>query len=571
LNSRIDSTRTDRNPVYTKIRTPSDLKIGILADLKGHAPCPAAVEAAKAGSCSIIIPKVSKGNDINDMAAEAGIDAVREIIMVAVGTSNIEWPSPQPLPTFESLYPVEDFDYDLLPEALRPWVADICERMQCPPDFVAIGAMVALSGAVGRKVVIRPKRHDNWKVVPNLWGACIGRPGVMKSPALSEAMAPLRRLEQEAFENYIVALQEFEAVSEIGEMYAETEKKRAKELVKKGQLDEAKRIMLAMKDGADKPVRRRFIVTDATVEALAEVLRSNPFGVLAYRDEISGLLRQLDRVGQESSRSFYLQAYDGNQPWVSDRIGRGLDLHIEAVCLSMLGSIQPGKLESYVRGAMNGGDGDDGLLQRFGLMVYPVIDGDWKNVDRYPDKDAKDRAYGVFSRLANLSPDEQIEMHFSPEAQNVFEEWRHDFEIKLRRGELDAALESHFSKYRKLVPAMALLFALADNESVVSETSLLRALSWTEYLQAHAFKVYAIGTSSVIGAQALLNKIRGGDLKDEFSLRDVQRHGWTSLSNLEEVRSAIDCLEEHGYLQQIEQATSGRPKVFCRINPMVLK
>ena len=44
------------------------------------------------------------------------------------------WPDPVPLP--HSLLPVAPFDYDMLPEKVRPWVKDVCERMQCPPDYV---------------------------------------------------------------------------------------------------------------------------------------------------------------------------------------------------------------------------------------------------------------------------------------------------------------------------------------------------------------------------------------------------------------------------------------------------
>jgi hypothetical protein len=40
------------------------------------------------------------------------------------------WPDPCPLP--EALLPVAPFDFDLLPEQLRSWGADIAERMQCP-------------------------------------------------------------------------------------------------------------------------------------------------------------------------------------------------------------------------------------------------------------------------------------------------------------------------------------------------------------------------------------------------------------------------------------------------------
>ena len=45
------------------------------------------------------------------------------------------WPAPTPRPS--ALSHVAPFDLDLLPEALRDWVMDIAERMQCPPDFMA--------------------------------------------------------------------------------------------------------------------------------------------------------------------------------------------------------------------------------------------------------------------------------------------------------------------------------------------------------------------------------------------------------------------------------------------------
>ena len=55
---------------------------------------------------------------------------------------NCEWPDPKPLPA--GLPDVEPFVPNLLPAALRPWVMDIAERMQCPPDFTAAAAIVAL-------------------------------------------------------------------------------------------------------------------------------------------------------------------------------------------------------------------------------------------------------------------------------------------------------------------------------------------------------------------------------------------------------------------------------------------
>ena len=61
------------------------------------------------------------------------------------------WPDPQPLP--EGLAPVAAFDYAMLPDRLRPWVQDVADRMQCPPDFVAVPMVAARPK---RLIVLRP-------------------------------------------------------------------------------------------------------------------------------------------------------------------------------------------------------------------------------------------------------------------------------------------------------------------------------------------------------------------------------------------------------------------------------
>ena len=65
-----------------------------------------------------------------------------------------------------------------------------------------MGVLVAAAAVIGRKIAIRPKRQDDWVVVPNLWGLAVGPPGIMKSPALAEALGPLRRLVMDAHARY---------------------------------------------------------------------------------------------------------------------------------------------------------------------------------------------------------------------------------------------------------------------------------------------------------------------------------------------------------------------------------
>lgn len=575
----------------------------ILADLVKATgePDPHAIEAAKVGAGRTAIPDFGAdrdpdATDFNDMAAICGLEAVASAIASASepargehqpgdddapagNSASPEWPEPLPIP--DGLLPVERFDAALLPASFRPWISDIAERMQCPIDFPAVGAMVAISSVIGRKACIYPKRHDDWHVIPNLWGAIVGRPGVMKSPALAEAIKPLDRLAVKANELHAEAMRDHKLKERLNELADKADEKKAQDLVRKGKHAEAEQLLAASMDNESNPAPalRRYKVTDASVEALGEVLMENPFGTLAYRDELNGLLRSLDKEGQEGARAFYLQGYDGNQGYTFDRIMRGRNLHIPAVCISMLGGIQPGKLQAYIRDAVSGGAGDDGLLQRFGLLVWPDVAGEWRNVDRWPDTEAKRQAFAVFEKLDAMQPGTDAETgepapvayRFTPEAQGIFDDWRHELEIGLRSGEHHPAVESHLSKYRKLAPALALVCALTDDESEVGRNSLLRALAWLDYLRSHASRAYAAGTRPATdGAKALLAKIKSGAVPDGFKPADVYLKGWAHLGNPEETHAAINMLCDLGHLRRVEilpGVRGGRPSITYQINP----
>src|SRR5712664_4234588 len=283
-----------------------------------------------------------------------------------------------------------------------PWVADIADRVQCPPDFVAVGVMVAAAAVIGRQIAIRPKRQDDWAVVPNLWGLAVGPPGVMKSPALAEALRPLHRLVTDAHaqdEEQRLA-QHFHLAEQQARRHALAQRLRA--AVAHEESTEDLREPFAAVSRDTPRAARRYLVNDTTVEKLGELLNHNPNGLLLFRDELSGFLHTMERPGHENDRAFYCEAWNGTGAYTYDRIGRGT-LHIRAACVSVLGGIQPGPLERYLR-AVFAGRGDDGLLQRFQLAVWPDGGGRWRNVDRWPDADARTRVIELFQRLNRLEP-----------------------------------------------------------------------------------------------------------------------------------------------------------------------
>ncbi|MFO1261793.1 MAG: DUF3987 domain-containing protein [Rhodoferax sp.] len=559
-----------------------------------------ATEAAKAVGGYLTKPHFSgerndKETDFNDLHQQAGLDAVKACIEAAAPVAQepafppLEgagdggaWPDPTPLP--DALPPVAPFDAELLPHALRGWIVDIAERMQCPPDFPAVGVITALSGLIGARAVVAPKQHDDWRVVPNLWGLIVGRPGVMKSPALGEVLKPLHRLESTEREQWQAAHEGWELDTKVAELAGKANEKQAAAVAAK---DPAKaRALLAPTDQPTEPTMRRYVVNDSTVEALADLLVENPWGLLVYRDEVHGLLCSMDRQGQEGARGFYLTGYDGNQGHAVDRIGRGHS-YVPRVCMAMLGGIQPGKVQSYVREAVNGGAGDDGLLQRFGLAVWPDIQQEFKLVDRWPDTPAKQAAWAVFERLNGLLPatdDDPQEWRFSAEAQAIFYEWLIPFETGIRGDELHPALVSHLAKWRKLIPAVALIFALVDTPdsgSVIHERELIRALAWADYLRPHAERLYAAALiPETTGAHALLVKIKGGKLCDgdgvlweSFTPRLVAVKSWAGLNSVDSVRKAAELLADYGWLARETTPTGsagGRPSERYLIHPALL-
>ena len=561
-----------------------------------------ATAAARAVGGLLAVPTFPEGRgdkdtDMNDLQRLAGVEAVRACMAAAVlvtgqtfpdletePDTGTAWPDPVPLP--DALPPVTPFDPELLPEALRGWVADIAHRMQCPPDFPAVGAVVAISSLIGARAVVAPKARDDWRVVPNLWGLIVGRPGVMKSPALGEVLKPLHRLEATEREQWQAVHDEWAMDTKVAELAAKENEKQAGRLAAK---DPAKaRALLEPVDTPTEPQARRYMVNDATVEALQEVLMVNPWGTLVYRDELHGLLCSMDKQGQEQARGFYLTGYDGNQGYTVDRILRGIGQFIPRVCLALLGGIQPGKVQSYVREAVAGGAGDDGLLQRFGLAVWPDVSREFQRVDQWPDTPAKQAAWAVFERLNQLQPatdTDPQEWRFTPEAQALYWEWVEPFETEIRGEELHPALISHLSKYRKLIPALALIFALVDTPNsgnVIHERELLRALAWADYLRTHAERMYAAAViPETTGAKQLLDKIKAGKLCDgdgvlleAFTPRLVAVKHWAGLGTPDAVRKAADLLADYGWLAREAVPTGaagGRPSDRYLIHPMLLK
>lgn len=416
--------------------------------------------------------------------------------------------------------PVDSFDFTLLPSSLQNWGEDLQHRLQCPPDYVGVGIMIALAAAVGNRVMVQPKANDHsWVVVPNLWGLLIGQPSSMKSPAMDSALKHISKMEE--------TLRDIKVETPSGSAFS-----------------------------------RRLIVRDTTIEQLQVIQSQNNSGILYVQDEISALFRKFDQPSS-NDRQYLLEAFNGNSSYSVDRVTRN-SVFIEKNTLSLIGTIQPEVLQSIF---LAKGSSNDGFMQRLQLAVWPdQVSQEY--IDEPPNEAAERTAWAIFTTLYQV--EEKI-LCFSPDAQSVFTCWFKDsIQIinELNKDE-QHGLVNHITKYRKMVPALALLIELAEDPSAteIMEQSIVKAIRWANYLVTHAKRIYGIQDKPTIIAQQILDKRK--QLNKSFSPSEVTQSNWSGLKSTKEVRHGIEVLVNHNYLIKLDSQLSskgGRPSERYRWN-----
>ncbi len=483
----------------------------------------------------------------------------------------------------------DDMTEDMLPDALQGWIVDSAKRACVHVAFIAVIAMCSVGAVVGRTLGIHPKRRDDWLELSNLWAAIVAPPSSLKSHAVSEGTVHHKRLAVSATKEYKRQLSENKAKKEILDIELATLKKEAKADGNKP-ADFQAQIQAKLEEIAalEAVTERRYIVNDVTMEKAGELLVENPRGLLLLRDELVGLLKACDKSGYEAYRPFLLEAWNGKGSYTFDRIGRGT-LHVPTVTLSLCGGIQPGRLRSYITGAIGEDEQADGLLQRFQLLVWFDHARTWRRVDEVPDKDAREKAFRLFEFLDLKLPalvknvltfeaDDIPGLRFNDEAQGVFNTWLDSHMTKLRKGNLDStpAFQAHLAKYNKLVPALALLFHLcvlgsheAYNLTSVSADALNLAIRWTNYLEQHARKLYALELNTpLINAQTLAEKIKTGELVDGQSVSEIYQRKWSGLTKAADVEAALKVLEGIHWLRIEEVKNEGaRATKIVKLHP----
>lgn len=402
---------------------------------------------------------------------------------------------------------------EMIPSPIRAWVTDTCQRIEGPLEYGAVTALCMIGNLIGRRVALHPKQHDFYREYPNLWGGVVGRPSEMKSPIIKEIISPLRKLAHEEKKRHDEEMTEYAVKVEQCKAEASAAKqaiKQASQLQGTEKTAAMKEAQTAMPQAPAKPFQRLYFASDPTIEAVQDYFHENEKtpGLWVMRDELTGFFRSLDKHGRENDRSFYLEGWNGDGDYTVMRVQRGRQL-IRHLCLGVFGGTQPGPLKQYVRGALGSGQGADGFLQRFQLLVYPDKSVPYQGIDRTPDKEARDQAHEIIHTLATAvfelwgaenAPGYTMtpSFRFDQEAQAVWNDWLKETMQRAKSGVFTEAMESHLIKYKTLFAGITLIDHLLHiaagtrAKGRVPKESALLAKEWCRVMETHAMKIYGL-------------------------------------------------------------------------------
>lgn len=279
--------------------------------------------------------------------------------------------------------PVMDISH--LPTLIADAALERSEMIGSDPGIGALTMLAACAGAIDDAIRIQPLRHDDdWKESARLWVAIVGDPASRKSPPMARAVGPLKAAQARSYEAF-----QLEMARYIEDIEAWKDEKKA-----------AKSTGIPLPKAPEKPVWKRYYMTDATAESASIILSENPQGITSYHDELSGWFGKMDAyhstVGGDTA--FWLQAYEGGT-FTRDRVGSG-HTHVPNLSISLIGGIQPESISKIASKLV-----EDGLLQRF--LVYcaaPSVDG----IDRRKDRKILSRYSDVVRSLTELKAPESM-------------------------------------------------------------------------------------------------------------------------------------------------------------------
>lgn len=381
-----------------------------------------------------------------------------------------------------------------------------------------MAATVAAAAVIDDRYRLAVRPASDWFESARLWAVLIGTPSAGKSPTIKAATDPIKDLHTELFAKWLKANAD------------------AKE-----------------NEREPKPA---LFTSDATTEALADLLRDNPRGVFMLTEEfaswIGGIDAYRDGAGARN-RGEWLQLYDGG-PHQVDRVKRGSFL-VPNWGASVLAACTPAGLRDQVRKLP-----DDGLIHRF----MPCIMAAPRELGRESARDAL-RDWSVLLRevfAATTSEKAMSRVRISTSAQIDFD--REAGEIRRAIDavyDLSPALASHLGKHPGMLARVALTFHLVDGRpgDAIEPDTMQMAVRFMRTVRKHAAALF-LGILSTAPALEVARGVARALVADPSRPASIGRNYMTqrcrAFRQAQDVerRLAVQALEDARWLSPVAES-----------------
>lgn len=464
---------------------------------------------------------------------------------------------------------LSDADIDWIFGPMVSWLRSAAHVKNTPLDFIALALLSTAGAMIGNKCWASPWR--GWKEPPILWAMLVGDPSSGKSPALDAVLDPLIPIEGELNEEYSNEFDKWKAANELAELVEAHWKKEVKAALAQQIEPPAK----PPNANCGKPPNQiRIRIVDATPEKIVDLLAGESHGLLNARDELSGWIESMNRYASGGDREFWIEAY-GGRSYVVDRKSKLCPTIVERLSVSILGGIQPEKLDRLLLRSE-----DDGLLARF-LTVYP----DPVPLTR-PKSTLNDTFLTeIYKRLYALPVNTDQEGNTTPfqvPFSNMAQESLLIFGTSCREVESDVGskMKSHIGKLPGIVVRTSLVLAILDWAAQpgplgppgrIEKEHVSRAIRYVgEHLKQHTLRSY--GRSVLPKEFAAATRVAMMILDEGLEIvekRKIQRRTIAGLTTAADLGEALKVLIDANWIRQIPSSGPGRPSANFEVNPML--
>jgi len=484
--------------------------------------------------------------------------------------ANDNWPEPDKSFLNEDNTPPA-FPLEIFPPQVRDWLAQSASCTSSPVDYVAGTLLTTCASLIGASRRITP--WGTWSEPCVLWSILVGSPSSGKSPAMDPVLSAVSKIEANGLDQHKEAL----LIYETDKLEAELAHGRWVQNVKSaGEEGFAAPIMPESAIAPEVPCRKRVLIRDATSEALLAGLKGHPKGFLSVRDELSGWFASMDRYssGKGGDRAIWLEAF-GGRPYTIDRVKNGGEpLHISSLAISVLGGIQPDRLET----CLLKGD-DDGLSARF--LYFAPSSVPRERPEYIPD----DRVITQITRRLDaleFELDDQQALRprilpLSAEAAELFRLWWKGLVDRFKHNPRMAGWwgKAQAQCLRLALTIECINWAVAPEGPEPTEISATTLQSIIDFMEAYAGpmaeRAHGVASKSGGGAntRTLALHIQDTDFS-EFSVRDLQRSGPMRNLTAKEIKDACFDLVGYGWLMAApvrQGTTAGQTQGRFLVNP----